>query len=51
MHGAIRDRLEELLRPARAAKSDSEAERHLSECAECSAELASMRAQALPCGH
>jgi predicted anti-sigma-YlaC factor YlaD len=61
MHGAIRDRLEELLRPARAASSELDRaqgrspavrtdtgveEKHLSDCAECSAEFAAMRAQA-----
>jgi anti-sigma factor RsiW len=44
MHGAIRDRLEELLRPARAANLKIGTEQHLAECVECSAELASMRA-------
>lgn len=44
MHGAIRDRLEELLRPEREAKS-REAEQHLQQCGECSSELNAMRAQ------
>lgn len=46
MHGAIRDRLEELLRPGRAAKSDPEAGSHLAACDECAGELKMMKAQA-----
>ncbi len=44
MHGSIRDRLEDLLR-AESARNRGVSE-HLASCAECSAELAAMKAQA-----
>ena len=46
MHGAIRNRLEELLRPARAANEHTDVVSHLSECGRCASELDVMRTQA-----
>lgn len=46
MHGSIRDRLEDLLRAESSAGSDKGLGEHLASCAECSAELAAMNAQA-----
>lgn len=46
MHGSIRDRLEELLRAESLAGGQGELTRHLASCAECTSELAAMKAQA-----
>ncbi len=46
MHGSMRDDLEDLLAARGAAGEQAEAAKHLSSCAGCSAELASMKAQA-----
>jgi hypothetical protein len=46
MHGSIRDRLEDLLRAGSPAGSDTKLREHLASCAECSAELGTMKAQA-----
>ncbi|MBV9406898.1 MAG: hypothetical protein JO211_16235 [Acidobacteriaceae bacterium] len=46
MHGSIRDRLEDLLATRGAAGKDEALGAHLERCAECAAEVGTMRAQA-----
>lgn len=46
MHGSIRGRLEDLLRAESSAGSNKGVSEHLASCAECSAELDAMKAQA-----
>src|SRR5579884_2625494 len=46
MHGFIRDRLEDLLAGRGTATDNAASMKHLSSCAGCAAELASMREQA-----
>jgi anti-sigma factor RsiW len=46
MHGFIRDRLEDLLADGETATEDAASMKHLSSCAACAAEVASMKEQA-----
>lgn len=45
MHGPVRDRLERLLTETSSLGESKEVEKHLSSCAECSAELEAMKTQ------